>query len=223
MLKRILNQLFIYRFELFFVSLIFTLFGSLVVPKHLFEGYLFTFSLFVNMGAGIMLFLKRRRLVVLMSLLIGVLFLLSVVHGVSEERIFSIVYSRYLLFGLFYSAISLELILQVWRAEDVSANIILGMMSGFICIGLIAHFSFIAIEFLNPGSFHGIPAELHAFDKSRQLLNFSFITLLTVGYGDIAPASFPAQKMAVLTAMMGQFYLVIITAVVIGKFLMRKK
>ena len=82
---------------------------------------------------------------------------------------------------------------------------------------------FIGVEILEPGSYHGIPVDMLLGEKSRELMNFSYITLLTVGYGDISPVSFAAQKLAVLTAMLGQFYLVIITAVVMGKFLQKKE
>jgi hypothetical protein len=42
---------------------------------------------------------------------------------------------------------------------------------------------------------------------------------LTIGYGEIVPATPVAQKAAILTGLMGQFYLVIVTAIVVGKYL----
>ncbi|MEO1011510.1 MAG: potassium channel family protein, partial [Bacteroidota bacterium] len=71
-----------------------------------------------------------------------------------------------------------------------------------------------------PGSFQGILLEVGASPEmlTGQLMYFSFITLLTIGYGDIAPITELAQKAAILIGLMGQFYLVIIMAVVVGKF-----
>jgi hypothetical protein len=42
---------------------------------------------------------------------------------------------------------------------------------------------------------------------------------MTIGYGEILPATATAQKAAILVGLMGQFYLVIITAVVVGKYM----
>jgi voltage-gated potassium channel len=42
---------------------------------------------------------------------------------------------------------------------------------------------------------------------------------MTIGYGDISPLTPIAKKAAVLIGLWGQFYLVIITALVVGKYL----
>jgi hypothetical protein len=43
--------------------------------------------------------------------------------------------------------------------------------------------------------------------------------MITIGYGDIVPVSFWAQRLAMLLGLVGQFYLSIIVAIFIGKFL----
>ena len=48
---------------------------------------------------------------------------------------------------------------------------------------------------------------------------YSYITLLTIGYGDILPVSALAHKAAILIGLMGQIYLVVITAIVVGKYI----
>ena len=52
--------------------------------------------------------------------------------------------------------------------------------------------------------------------RVMQLRYFSFVTLTTVGYGDITPRSDAARTMAVLEAVMGQFYLVALIGRLIG-------
>jgi voltage-gated potassium channel len=49
-----------------------------------------------------------------------------------------------------------------------------------------------------------------------QLRYFSFMTLTTVGYGDIVPHSPAARTMTVLEAVMGQFYLVALVGRLVG-------
>ena len=51
------------------------------------------------------------------------------------------------------------------------------------------------------------------------IMYYSYITLMTIGYGDIVPATPLAQKATILTGLMGQFYLVIVTAIVVGKYI----
>jgi ion channel len=49
-----------------------------------------------------------------------------------------------------------------------------------------------------------------------QLRYFSFMTLTTVGYGDIVPRSLAARTMTILEAVMGQFYLVALVGRLVG-------
>jgi voltage-gated potassium channel len=49
-----------------------------------------------------------------------------------------------------------------------------------------------------------------------QLRYFSFMTLTTVGYGDIVPHSQAARTMAILEAVMGQFYLMVLIGRLVG-------
>ena len=53
----------------------------------------------------------------------------------------------------------------------------------------------------------------------EQLMYFSYITLMTIGYGDILPVTPIAHKAAMFIGLIGQFYLVILTAIVVGKFI----
>ena len=66
-----------------------------------------------------------------------------------------------------------------------------------------------------------------AISSGRELIEplmyFSYITLMTVGYGDMLPVSALAQKSVILVGLTGQFYLVIITAVVVGKYISAAK
>ena len=71
-----------------------------------------------------------------------------------------------------------------------------------------------------PGSFHGIVERAVDPVKNREdLFYFSFITLMSIGYGDIAPVGKVARNAAVIIGLMGQFYTVILTAIVVGKFI----
>jgi voltage-gated potassium channel len=54
-------------------------------------------------------------------------------------------------------------------------------------------------------------------------LYFSFVTLTTLGYGDVTPVSHLARSMAILIAVTGQLYMTILIAMLVGKFLARSE
>jgi len=77
-----------------------------------------------------------------------------------------------------------------------------------------------------PGSFEvgNRLAEQVQADHSRihLLTYYSFITMTTVGYGDVTPLSTPARSCAWLEALTGQFYLAVLVAGLVGVLLSKK-
>jgi hypothetical protein len=108
-----------------------------------------------------------------------------------------------------------ELLRQVFNTEKITLNVVLGAFTGYIMIGIIGYFVFRLIFILNPSSF-AIPEY-----SSQDLIYFTFITLTTIGYGDISPLSDAARNFAIILGLIGQFYNTIIIAIIIGKFLQR--
>jgi hypothetical protein len=86
-------------------------------------------------------------------------------------------------------------------------------LSLYLMIGLIFTLLFALVDKLLPGSFHYSAAPADIGDKPlNQLMYFSYVTLATLGYGDIVPISGPAKGLAILEAMIGQLYLVLVVA-----------
>ena len=54
------------------------------------------------------------------------------------------------------------------------------------------------------------------------IIYYSYITLVTIGYGEIIPVTPIAQKSAILIGLLGQIYVVIVTALVVGKYIGHK-
>jgi len=93
-------------------------------------------------------------------------------------------------------------------------------MSGYIALGLVFFFIFSAIEIFTTGSFIHVQFEGEGISGNMySLLYFSYVTLMTLGYGDIVPLTEVAQKASILCALVGQFYLVIVTAIIIEKYI----
>jgi hypothetical protein len=77
----------------------------------------------------------------------------------------------------------------------------------YLLIGLIWARLYEVVELLAPGAFH-IPAGESL--SSAGFVYFSFVTLATLGYGDLTPVNIVARNLAVLEAITGQLYLVIL-------------
>ena len=95
-----------------------------------------------------------------------------------------------------------------------------GLVSGYISIGLLGFFLCLTIEMASPNSFLFTQLDVYTVASQKELLMyFSYITLLSIGYGEIVPITSLAQKATVLIGLIGQIYLVVITSIVIGKYL----
>lgn len=128
---------------------------------------------------------------------------------------------RLLVYFLFYIIVTWNVTNQVWRAKTVDKTVVVGLMSGYISLGFLAFFLFMSIELLSPGSFVGVLLE-EGTDfrfQADSLMYYAYITLLTIGYGEIIPSTPVAQKAAILVGLVGQFYVAIITAVVVEKYI----
>ena len=213
------------RFEIFFITQLAILFGSLVVPIDFYEKVLSPALFLFNLAAG-MLFISHKK--VLAKLFIGLFAVAAIVFGWNfvgkPDQLGILEYLRLSVYFLFYITVTIEIIKQVWKAEKVSKNVIMGLMSGYIAIGLLGFFLFLTIEIVHPGSFNGLLMGGGNIQyKIDSLLYYSYITLLTIGYGEIFPVTAVAQKAAILIGLVGQFYLVIITAVVVEKYIRQRQ
>ena len=214
-----LNNIYPYRFQLYFYSQLSILFGSLVFPLDFFNDVLIHVLLLINIFLGMLFVVKQKinlRSYLLIFMLQVILYFLSSFHIESK----SYDYLRLALYSIFYISVTNNIIRQVWHTKHVTKNTIFGLMSGYIALGLLFFFMFSAIEIFNNGSFSHI--QITGEDVSINidfLLYFSYVTLMTLGYGDIVPLTEVAQKAAILCGLVGQFYLVIVTAIIVGKYL----
>ena len=112
---------------------------------------------------------------------------------------------------------------NVWREREVSADTIVGGIAVYLLIGAIFSIAFQLLESLAPGSFaitfngpgHWGPWEASPGHFPR-LLFFSFVTLTTLGYGDIVPASPQAAGLSAVAAIVGPLYLTVLIARLVG-------
>lgn len=122
---------------------------------------------------------------------------------------------------LFFLIIVFSLIMQIAQSQEVKAVAILGSIAGYLLLGLV-YSIFITIIIRNdPGAYSNLPPDLlqnqDGIDASLPIY-YSFVTIASLGYGDICPLTPLTRSLATFIAVSGQFYIAIIVALLVGKF-----
>lgn len=124
---------------------------------------------------------------------------------------------------LFYGFTLIVLFRYVTTGEDVTDDKLYGAISVYLLLGAVFAWIYMLIETIQPGSFYIDPAR----DPNRtmnwaDLMYFSFVTLTTLGYGDIAPLSPHARALAIVEAMTGVMYVAVMVAGIVGSLVASK-
>ena len=104
---------------------------------------------------------------------------------------------------------------QILFEGEVDGNKIVGSLSLYLLIGLIWTTIYLCLLVFDPTAFNGI--ETGAWESLFfHMAYYSFVTLTTLGYGDIAPATPLAQFFVTLEAVTGVFYMAIFVSSLIN-------
>ncbi len=119
------------------------------------------------------------------------------------------------LFGILFMAfIVFEILSFIFKERDVSANIIYASIVTYLLLAVMWSFIYSVIETFQPGSF-SVPHPL--VGEGRSLFSYySFVTITTLGFGDITPIKGAARAFSMLEAVIGQIYLVVLVARLVG-------
>jgi hypothetical protein len=128
--------------------------------------------------------------------------------------------SRYVATPLFLFWVSGMLLRDiVLRSHTVTAELILGAVNVYLMIGVGFAFIYGLIELLQPGSFAGLEELASTPDRMLYFLYFSFITMSTLGYGDISPLTPHGMTATYIEAIFGQMYLAILVARLVAMYI----
>jgi len=130
---------------------------------------------------------------------------------------------------LFFGYITVTILFGIFRKKTITSDLIYGSICVYLLIGLAWAYVYSALENIFPGSFNFASNNLQTNPSLKggqtdlsPFFYYSFVTLTTLGYGDITPMTPPAQSIAILEAITGQFYLVILVARLVGIYISNK-
>lgn len=206
-----------YRFYLLFLSLM----NSLMVPPiTLFPLLQLTFkiiSVSILLLSGVNFIEENRKKLRTIWLIFGI-----IIIGISifseylpEGNLFS--YADNALKFIFFSIITISLVRQIFAIEKVTVDVILGSFCGYLLLGAMCFFLFKLIVLFDPAALSGLSTDL--LIKDNQIFYFTFTCLTTAGFGDIVATTIVGQKLAIFTATIGQFYIAVVVATLISRYL----
>lgn len=111
---------------------------------------------------------------------------------------------------------------QVAIGNKISPNRIVGAVCIYLLLGVMWSIVYSAIEFFQPGSFNGL-TEVASPGLNPDWIYFSFVTITTLGYGDITPVTQTARSFSFAEAIVGQFYIAVLVAGLVSAYISAKQ
>lgn len=116
---------------------------------------------------------------------------------------------------LFFQFIIIQLVIQIAKSKKVDTDVIFESINAYLLMGVFFSAWVAILMYFIPDSFNGIDPEQVSF---QDLIYFTFVTMTTLGYGEITPNIPIAKSLAILISTSGQLYIAIIIAMLVGKF-----
>lgn len=115
----------------------------------------------------------------------------------------------------------ITIFIHLLKSREVTSEILFAAVCVYLLIGLAWGSLYVLLEFIAPGSFIDTSDQIEI--NAPRFLFFSYITLTTVGYGTLVPATDQARSIALLEAVIGQLYLAIMVARLVGLHISKPK
>ena len=121
--------------------------------------------------------------------------------------------------SLLYLIAPFSIVRHLMLRRDIDIETLLGAITAYLLIGMFFAFAYKAAGDLGSVPFFGSAGK----GSLSQDLFFSFVTMTTVGYGNLVPAANPGQSLAVFEALIGQLFLVVAVGKIISSYRPRRQ
>ena len=192
------------RYTILFYTLLSTMVAAPILTALQFSGALIDLFLAASLVAAVMPVRSGARRWTLLILTVLTWLAREVTGWLQHPALSAITVGLWIAIALFAAAAALRFALS---GESIDAEHLYAALSAYMLAGIFFGVFYWAIEQLGPGSFSA------GTEFSRMTaLYFSFITLATLGYGDIVPRSDVARGLAIVEAVGGQLFLAVLVA-----------
>lgn len=138
--------------------------------------------------------------------------------------------SGYIFTSLFLGFIIFSLCRLIFTAKKINMNLVYGATCIYILLGIAWAILFALIDYFVPTAFSGIDGSVFSQGhldlltfRFENLLYFSYVTLTTLGYGDIIPLAPGVKFLSIIEAITGQLYIGTVIARILGLYLTQTK
>jgi hypothetical protein len=135
---------------------------------------------------------------------------LSTVHDAA-------MFASLLFFFLFLSLCIFLVMREVVGGTEVNLNRIAGAVCVYLLLGFIWSVAYMVLFAVDAQAFTGL-SETAAGQQFLDFQYYSFVTLTTLGYGDVLPISDTARALAIVESIVGQFYIAVLVAALVGAY-----
>lgn len=189
---------------------VYTVFLIPVMP-HSAHGLMYNVAFSAIYFTSVLALQKKRRIMLTAAILVFFMEWLAMLVGAPVLLLISRLANL-----LFFNIVVIRLITQIAGYRDVNLTVISEAISGYLLLGLMFSTLVMIVVRAQPESYS---FQSENISSISDLIYFTFVTLTTLGYGDLLPLLPVAKSLSLLIAVVGQLYIAIIVAMLVGKFL----
>jgi hypothetical protein len=217
--------MFHHRFSFLLASIVVTLLAASVVrglelgKEH--NQYIINISFVLLLAASVFITCKKKKSIILSFCL--------AIPAVLCDNIILFHYSDVVAIGyhvftvLFLGYIIFNILKYIFTRSQISFNTISASLCAYLLLAVVWALVYSLIEIVSPGSFNfsfSVEADSilmnYGGEQMDIALYYSLVTMTTLGYGDITPATATTRMFAAIEAFIGQLYLVVLVARLVG-------
>jgi len=198
-----------HRYTILFYALVFTLLASPVIAAFGLSGALIESLLAASLLVAVMPVTAGKIRSLLLVAMIALWLARPVTAWLGHPRLSEMTLGAWTLIGLFAAAAALRFAM---RGVKVDAEHLFAALSAYLLAGMYFGLLYWALEQIHPGT-------VAASNFSRTgAIYFSFVTLATIGYGDIVPRTDVARGLAIVEGVGGQLFLAVLVALLLSLY-----
>ena len=204
-----------YNYVLLLAGLLFMLLGRSIGTEnpHVSTKFVMDVTLFGVFILGVWSLVRSRVAFITGWVLAGITFSLTIIaQGTDILLLQYLALTAVLIFFLLTCIIA---VYDVLFGGVIDINRLVGAGCIYLLSGALWGIVYFLLSVISPASFVGITGETWS-EQLNEFTYYSFVTLTTLGYGDITPAAPVARTLNYLEAVLGQMYLTVLVAALVG-------